>query len=124
MFKFFQTRKSILKIMTFITAFVLAAAAELKIRYLQRTPMNIMVSDDVKADVSGEVMPDFFWVGKAWSIRIRCDQPVSVDVDGRWKAHIPAGKHIIYHDNDGNNTEKYATTRWWRPPTVVTVSKN
>ncbi len=124
MFKFFQTRISIVKITTVIAAFVIAAFAELKVRHLQRTPIHIVIADDANADVAGEVMPDLFWVGKAWSIRIRCDQPVSVDVDGRWKAHIPAGKHIIYHDNDGNNTEKYATTRWWQPPTVVTVSKN
>ena len=109
--------------MIVIAAFVITAVLELKIRHQQRTPINIVVADDVNADVEGEVMPDLFWIGKAWSIRICCDQPVSLDVDGRWTARVPAGKHIIYHDNDGNNTAKFATTRWWEPPTVVTVSK-
>ena len=121
--KFSQIRISIVGILIFIVAFVLAAVVELKIRELQRTPIKIVVGDDVKADVEGEVMPDLFWAGKAWYIRIDCDQPVSVAVDGRWTARVPAGKHIIYHNHDSNNTTKFSPTRWREPPTVVTVSK-
>ena len=123
MSKFPQIRISILGILIIIAAFVLAAVVELKIRELQRTPIKIVVADDVKADVAGEVMPDLFWAGKAWFIRIDCDQPVSVAVDGRWTARVPAGKHNIYHNHDSNNTTKFAPTRWWESPTVVTVSK-
>lgn len=104
-----------------IVVFIVGVLVESYIRNLAREPIPVVISDNLAAEVEAHVQPDFLWAGKAWWIKITTRAPVQIDIDGEWKAIIPAGTNTIYSNHDVNNTTEFNTNRWCKTPSRITV---
>lgn len=105
-----------------VMAILLAVILEAGIRDFARRPIAVAIDRNVNAEVEGFVFPDLLWVGEAWCVKVVCDQPVSLDFDGQWRANVPAGQHKIVYNHDWENTTDYAPTRWTKAPIYSIVS--
>jgi hypothetical protein len=110
-------------VLAVILLFVLGVFAESYIRSLARKPIPVLFEGTLRAKVAAHVQPDFLWAGEAWWIEVKSDAPVSINLDGKWDAVIPAGTNTICSNHDVNNTTKFSSNRWWKTPSRITVTE-
>jgi len=103
-----------------VSLFVFAIFVESSIRSRYGGHMSIDGLPVNNARVTGTWTPDFFWVGKAWTIEVQSDEDLELSLDGRVYV-IPQGSHKIYSNHDHTNTGQFGSQEFWGNPERIEV---
>ncbi|SRR6056297_1189646 len=100
----------------FAAAFVIEAS----VRSCYGGQMTISGLPVTNARVTGAWTPDFFCVGKAWTIKVQSKQGVEIILDGS-PYRIPPGSHELYSNHNQTNTGQFGNQDFWGYPEEVKV---